>query len=68
VTEWLEHPPLALKVGGSGQLLYGIFQNSQFTQQEMAIRLSSELGKVKGGEEEEWCPSSVTPFSVKLTL
>jgi len=35
---------------------------SLFTEQYMGTWLSSELGKVKGGDEEEWCPTSVTPF------
>jgi len=28
--------------------------------------LSSELGKVKGSVEEEWCPTSVTPLQEQV--
>ena len=34
----------------------------------MGTGLSSELGKVKGGEEEEWHPTSVTSLPVQIHL
>ena len=34
-----------------------------FIHQKMGTWLSSELGKVKGGEEEEWHPTSVASKS-----
>jgi len=44
-------------------LVLGTFQKlSVFIQQQMGTWPSSGLGKVKGGEEEEWHPTSVTPL------
>jgi len=40
------------------------YQLSLFTRQISAgTLLSQDMEKVKGGEEEEWCPTLVTPLS-----
>jgi len=50
---------------GQTQLACGISQKpSLFTQQGIGSHLSSDLGRVKGGEEEEH-PASVTPLLVQ---
>jgi len=63
VAEWLERSSLVMKVPGSKcRLRTGFFKIALFTKQKMGTWLSSELGKVWGGEGEEWRPTSVIPL------
>ena len=60
MAEWLG----VLKVAGSRQLSYGNFEKT-FSVHPAVNGYSSELGKVKISEEEEWRPTSVTSSSVR---
>jgi len=66
VAEWLDRSSLVLKVPGSQHSpCTGFFKNSlQFTRQLNKYLTLFRAGKVKGGEEEEWRPTSVTPLPV----
>jgi len=51
----------ALWLGFETQLVHQIFFNGSPSSKRIPTWLS-QLGKVKGGEEEEWRPTSVTPL------
>jgi len=70
IDEWLECQSIALMVEGSIlTACHEIFQNvTLFTQLvNGAPALSSELGKVKGCDKEEWRPSLFTPLLRQAT-
>jgi len=56
VAEWLEHSALVLKALGSKFVCTGFSKSLCSPNNKMGTWLSSEAGKVKGGEEEERVP------------